>query len=51
MKNLKITAPEGYEIDKTNSTFENIVFKPTKNTNKLEERKRITQKNPPFKVG
>ena len=30
MKNLKITAPEGYEIDKTNSTFENIVFKPIK---------------------
>jgi hypothetical protein len=28
MKNLKITAPEGYEIDKENSTFENIVFKP-----------------------
>jgi len=30
MKNLKITAPEGYEIDKENSTFENIVFKPIK---------------------
>lgn len=30
MKNLKITAPEGYEIDKVNSTFENIVFKPIK---------------------
>lgn len=30
MKNLKITAPEGYEIDKTNSTFEEIVFKPIK---------------------
>ena len=30
MKNLKITAPEGYEIDKQNSTFENIVFKPIK---------------------
>lgn len=28
MKNLKITTPEGYEIDKENSTFENIVFKP-----------------------
>ena len=30
MKNLKITAPDGYEIDKENSTFENIVFKPIK---------------------
>lgn len=30
MKNLKITAPEGYEIDKEKSTFENIVFKPIK---------------------
>ena len=30
MKNLKITAPEGYEIDAQNSTFENIVFKPIK---------------------
>lgn len=30
MKNLKITAPDGYEIDKQNSTFENIVFKPIK---------------------
>ena len=30
MKNLKITAPEGYEIDKENSTFEEIVFKPIK---------------------
>ena len=30
MKNLKITAPEGYEIDKENSTFENIVFKQIK---------------------
>ena len=30
MKNLKITTPEGYEIDKQNSTFENIVFKPIK---------------------
>ena len=27
MKELKITAPKGYEIDKDNSTFENIVFK------------------------
>ena len=30
MKNLKITAPDGYEIDKEKSTFENIVFKPLK---------------------
>jgi hypothetical protein len=27
MKDLKITAPKGYEIDKEKSTFENIVFK------------------------
>lgn len=27
MKELKITPPEGYEIDKENSTFEKIVFK------------------------
>lgn len=30
MKNLKITPPDGYEIDKDKSTFENIVFKPIK---------------------
>ena len=30
MKNLKITAPAGYEIDKEKSTFENIVFKEIK---------------------
>ena len=29
MKHLKISIPEGYEIDKELSTFENIVFKPT----------------------
>lgn len=28
MKKLTITPPEGYEIDKEQSTFENIVFKP-----------------------
>jgi hypothetical protein len=27
MKNLKIEIPQGYEIDKEKSTFENIVFK------------------------
>ena len=30
MKNLTITPPSGYEIDKEQSTFENIVFKPLK---------------------
>ena len=30
MKNLKITPPKGYEIDKEQSTFENIVFKSLK---------------------
>jgi hypothetical protein len=29
MKDLKINAPKGYEIDKEKSTFENIVFKET----------------------
>jgi hypothetical protein len=31
MKTLKINVPEGYEIDKEQSTFENIVFKEIKN--------------------
>ena len=30
MKELKIEIPEGYEIDKENSTFKKIVFKPLK---------------------
>ena len=30
MKKLKINVPEGYEIDKEKSTFENIVFKKKK---------------------
>jgi hypothetical protein len=30
MKTLKINVPEGYEIDKEQSTFENIVFKEVK---------------------
>lgn len=30
MKTLKITPPEGFEIDKEKSTFEEIVFKPVK---------------------
>jgi hypothetical protein len=33
MKTLKINIPEGYEIDKEQSTFENIVFKELKNEN------------------
>lgn len=28
MKSMKITPPEGYEVDKENSTFEEIKFKP-----------------------
>lgn len=28
MKSMKITPPEGYEVDKKNSTFEEIKFKP-----------------------
>lgn len=31
MKEVKITPPEGYEIDKEKSTFEEIVFKPIEN--------------------
>ena len=30
MKTLKITPPEGYEIDKNKSSFEEIIFKPVK---------------------
>lgn len=30
MKEIKITPPDGYEIDKDNSTFEKIVFKEVK---------------------
>lgn len=43
-KKLKITPPEGYEIDKENSTFECIKFKPIKKLtyndicNKLEKK-------------
>jgi hypothetical protein len=37
MKDLKITAPQGYEIDKDNSTFENIVFKKIKELPKAWE--------------
>lgn len=32
MKQLKIEIPEGYEIDQEKSTFENIVFRPIKNS-------------------
>lgn len=31
MKSVKIEVPQGYEIDKEKSTFENIVFKEVKN--------------------
>lgn len=30
IKMLKIEIPEGYEVDRDNSTFEKIIFKPTK---------------------
>ena len=30
MKSTKITAPQGYEIDRDKSTFDEIVFKPVK---------------------
>lgn len=36
MKELKINIPNGYEIDKENSTFEKIVFKPLEKNNYLK---------------
>ena len=33
MKTLEINIPDGYEIDKKNSTFEKIVFKPLEKNN------------------
>lgn len=41
-KELKIKIPEGYEIDKGKSTFENIVFKPIKHVNTWEEIEELT---------
>lgn len=40
-KEIKIVAPEGYEIDKENSTFESIKFKPVQ-----KKRLRDDEKNP-----
>lgn len=42
MKELKIEIPEGYEIDKENSSFEKIVFKKKNEINCWEDLKRIT---------
>lgn len=36
-KEIKIEVPNGYEIDKENSTFEKIVFKPIKVVNSWED--------------
>lgn len=36
-KTLEIVAPEGYEIDKENSTFEKIVFKPVEKSWRSQE--------------
>ena len=41
MKELKIEVPEGYEIDKENSSFEKIVFKKKVEVNCWEDLKRI----------
>lgn len=41
MKELKIEIPEGYEIDKENSSFEKIVFKKKVEVNCWEDLKRI----------
>lgn len=37
-KTLEIVAPEGYEIDRENSTFEKIVFKPVEKVWRNDER-------------
>lgn len=37
MKEIKIEVPNGYEIDKENSTFEKIVLKPIKVVNSWED--------------
>lgn len=42
MKELKIEIPEGYEIDKENSSFEKIVFKKKIEVNCWEDLKRVT---------
>lgn len=43
MKELKIEVPEGYEIDKENSSFEKIVFKEKKHeVNCWEDLKHVT---------
>lgn len=42
MKELKIEIPEGYEIDKENSSFEKIVFKKKIEVNCWEDLKSIT---------
>jgi len=42
MKELKIEIPEGYEIDKENSSFEKIVFKKKIEVNCWEDLKGIT---------
>lgn len=40
-KEIKIQVPEGYEIDKEKSTFENIVFKKKATINSWEDLKEI----------
>lgn len=42
MKELKIEIPEGYEIDKENSSFEKIVFKKKVEVNCWEDLKHVT---------
>ena len=37
MKELRVEVPQGYEIDKENSTFEHIKFKPIKNIKTTED--------------
>ena len=40
-KEIKIQVPEGYEIDKEKSTFENIIFKKKKAVNSWKDLKEI----------
>ena len=41
-KEIKIQVPKGYEIDKENSTFENIIFKKKKDINCWEDLEKIS---------
>lgn len=50
-KEIKINIPEGYEIDKENSTFEYIKFKPIKNITYEDVCNNIFAKNYGYYIG